>query len=127
MQRPANGADVERYKRTIQQLKTDYDQLKSNYDRDLQAAVEATEIQVRQEIVQEIQRRQQNGESENSQITALIESMKSQYVLMEEQLKERNKVMIEEYQRTIQEMQNQLYDIEEENTTLSDQLSILSG
>lgn len=127
MQRPANGADVERYKRTIQQLKTDYDQLKSNYDRDLQAAVEATEIQVRQEIVQEIQRRQQNGESENSQIAALIESMKSQYVLMEEQLKERNKVMIEEYQRTIQEMQNQLYDIEEENTTLSDQLSILSG
>lgn len=101
--------------------------MKSNYDRDLQAAVEATEIQVRQEIVQEIQRRQQNGESENSQITALIESMKSQYVLMEEQLKERNKMMIEEYQRTIQEMQNQLYDIEEENTTLSDQLSILSG
>lgn len=111
----------------IQQLKTDYDQLKNNYDRDLQAAVEATEIQVRQEIVQEIQRRQQNGESENSQITALIESMKSQYVLMEEQLKERNKAVIEDYQRTIQEMQNQLYDIEEENTSLSDQLSILSG
>lgn len=101
--------------------------MNSNYQRDLQAAVEATEIQVRQEIVQEIQRRQQNGESENSQITALIESMKSQYVLMEEQLKERNKAVIEDYQRTIQEMQNQLYDIEEENTSLSDQLSILSG
>ena len=53
--RVLNGADVKRLKRLLREKDAEARQLREHFDRDLQTAIDLKEIEVRRQIVEEIQ------------------------------------------------------------------------
>lgn len=125
--RVPNGADYQRVAKLLKEKERELSTLKEKYDRELQNAIEITELQVRQDIIQEIQRRKQDGENEDSQIWSLIDSMKTQYALMEEELVNQNQSRLDEYKLQIQDLLKQIADVEDENHFLSRKIALLTG
>ena len=68
-----NGADVERLKRLLREKDAEARQLREHFDRELQTAIDLKEIEVRRQIVEEIQKRKENGESDESQVSVMIQ------------------------------------------------------
>ena len=118
---------MERFKSTIASQKRELEELKKKYETDITSVRDLTEIQVRQEIVQEIQKRKQNGESEDSQIYVMLENIKSQYAMMELELQAQYQAKVNEYELLLQEFSKHITDVEEENNFLSQKVALLTG
>ena len=104
-----------------------YNELKKNYDLDIQMAIEQTESEVRTKIVKEIMNRRLTGENDDSVIKTQLESMKKQYALMEQQLKEYYVSKEKDLSTQIQDLRKQINDVEDENHRLALMLSSITG
>ena len=70
-----NYSDFDRMKTMIANHEKEKRQMQERFDRKLEEAKEETELQVRRKMVMELQARQANGESESSQVVAMVEGM----------------------------------------------------
>lgn len=104
-----------------------YNELKKNYDLDIQMAIEQTESEARTKIVKEIMNRRLAGENDDSVINTQLESMKKQYALMEQQLKEYYVSKEKDLSTQIQDLRKQINDVEDENHRLALMLSSITG
>ena len=104
-----------------------YNELKKNYDLDIQMAIEQTESEARTKIVKEIMNRRLAGENDDSVIKTQLESMKKQYALMEQQLKEYYLSKEKDLSTQIQDLRKQINDVEDENHRLALMLSSITG
>ena len=104
-----------------------YNELKKNYDLDIQMAIEQTESEARTKIVKEIMNRRLTGENDDSVIKTQLESMKKQYALMEQQLKEYYVSKEKDLLTQIQDLRKQINDVEDENHRLALMLSSITG
>ena len=104
-----------------------YNELKKNYDLDIQMAIEQTESESRTKIVKEIMNRRLTGENDDSVIKTQLESMKKQYALMEQQLKEYYVSKEKDLSTQIQDLRKQINDVEDENHRLALMLSSITG
>lgn len=104
-----------------------YNELKKNYDLDIQMAIEQTESEARTKIVKEIMNRRLTGENDDSVIKTQLESMKKQYALMEQQLKEYYLSKEKDLSTQIQDLRKQINDVEDENHRLALMLSSITG
>ena len=104
-----------------------YNELKKNYDLDIQMAIEQTESEARTKIVKEIMNRRLTGENDDSVINTQLESMKKQYALMEQQLKEYYVSKEKDLSTQIQDLRKQINDVEDENHRLALMLSSITG
>ena len=104
-----------------------YNELKKNYDLDIQMAIEQTESEARTKIVKEIMNRRLTGENDDSVIKTQLESMKKQYALMEQQLKEYYVSKEKDLSTQIQDLRKQINDVEDENHRLALMLSSITG
>lgn len=104
-----------------------YNELKKNYDLDIQMAIEQTESEERTKIVKEIMNRRLTGENDDSVIKTQLESMKKQYALMEQQLKEYYLSKEKDLSTQIQDLRKQINDVEDENHRLALMLSSITG
>lgn len=104
-----------------------YNELKKNYDLDIQMAIEQTESEARTKIVKEIMNRRLTGENDDSVIKTQLESMKKQYALMEQQLKEYYISKEKDLSTQIQDLRKQINDVEDENHRLALMLSSITG
>ena len=104
-----------------------YNELKKNYDLDIQMAIEQTESEARTKIVKEIMNRRLAGENDDSVIKTQLESMKKQYALMEQQLKEYYVSKEKDLSTQIQDLRKQINDVEDENHRLALMLSSITG
>ena len=77
-----NYSDFDRMKTMIANHEKEKRQMQERFDRKLEEAKEETELQVRRKMVMELQARQANGESESSQVVAMVEGMKRNYEMM---------------------------------------------
>lgn len=104
-----------------------YNELKKNYDLDIQMAIEQTESEARTKMVKEIMNRRLTGENDDSVIKTQLESMKKQYALMEQQLKEYYISKEKDLSTQIQDLRKQINDVEDENHRLALMLSSITG
>ena len=104
-----------------------YNELKKNYDLDIQMAIEQTESEARTKMVKEIMNRRLTGENDDSVIKTQLESMKKQYALMEQQLKEYYVSKEKDLSTQIQDLRKQINDVEDENHRLALMLSSITG
>ena len=104
-----------------------YNELKKNYDLDIQMAIEQTESEARTKIVKEIMNRRLTGENDDSVIKTQLESMKKQYALMEQQLKEYYVSKEKDLLTQNQDLRKQINDVEDENHRLALMLSSITG
>lgn len=104
-----------------------YNELKKNYDLNIQMAIEQTESEARTKIVKEIMNRRLTGENDDSVIKTQLESMKKQYALMEQQLKEYYVSKEKDLSTQIQDLRKQINDVEDENHRLALMLSSITG
>lgn len=104
-----------------------YNELKKNYDLNIQMAIEQTESEARTKIVKEIMNRRLTGENDDSVIKTQLESMKKQYALMEQQLKEYYVSKEKDLLTQIQDLRKQINDVEDENHRLALMLSSITG
>lgn len=104
-----------------------YNELKKNYDLDIQMAIEQTESEARTKIVKEIMNRRLTGENDDSVIKTQLESMKKQYALIEQQLKEYYISKEKDLSTQIQDLRKQINDVEDENHRLALMLSSITG
>ena len=96
-------------------------------DLDIQMAIEQTESEARTKIVKEIMNRRLAGENDDSVINTQLESMKKQYALMEQQLKEYYVSKEKDLSTQIQDLRKQINDVEDENHRLALMLSSITG
>ena len=103
---------------------SDFDRMKTmiaNHEK------EETELQVRRKMVMELQARQANGESESSQVVAMVEGMKRNYEMMMKSLAEAQRAKEEEFEGATLRLKKQINDLEEENLRLSMRVAALTS
>ena len=104
-----------------------YNELKKNYDLNIQMAIEQTESEARTKIVKEIMNRRMAGENDDSVINTQLESMRKQYAIMKQQLKEYYESKEKDLSTQIQDLCKQINDVEDENHRLALMLSSITG
>lgn len=93
--------------------------LKSNHEAELKEAMMKTEIQVRHDIVKEIQERHLNGEREDDEVMKMVEKMNESFRTMEKEMRDREAARDKEYEERIDELKRQKDDVEADNIRLS--------
>ena len=111
----------------LKEKEKQYNELKKKYDLNIQMAIEQTESEVRTKIVKEIMNRRMAGENDDSVINTQLESMRKQYAIMEQQLKEYYESKEKDLSTQIQDLCKQINDVEDENRHLALMLSSITG
>lgn len=122
-----NYSDFDRMKTMIANHEKEKRQMQERFDRKLEEAKEETELQVRRKMVMELQARQANGESESSQVVAMVEGMKRNYEMMMKSLAEAQRAKEEEFEGATLRLKKQINDLEEENLRLSMRVAALTS
>ena len=117
-----NYSDFDRMKTMIANHEKEKRQMQERFDRKLE-----TELQVRRKMVMELQARQANGESESSQVVAMVEGMKRNYEMMMKSLAEAQRAKEEEFEGATLRLKKQINDLEEENLRLSMRVAALTS
>ena len=112
--RVLNGADVERLKRLLREKDAEVRQLREHFDHELQAAMDGREVEVRRQIVEEIQKRKENGESEESQVRVMIEGIKKTYEMMVATAESSLKTELREKDAKIEELNRMITDLNDD-------------
>lgn len=81
-----NGADAQRLQRQLVEKERELRKLRSEREEEIRAAIEATELQVRGEMVKEIRERRLNGEKEEDVLD--LAGLRASYEAVERQLAE---------------------------------------
>lgn len=122
-----NGADVERLKRLLREKDAEARQLREHFDRDLQTAIDLKEIEVRRQIVEEIQKRKENGESDESQVSVMIEGMKKTYEMMVAAIESNLKTVIREKDAKIEELNRMITDLNDDVLRLQSMYDLVTS
>ena len=125
--RVLNGADVERLKRLLREKDAEARQLREHFDRDLQTAIDLKEIEVRRQIVEEIQKRKENGESDESQVSVMIEGMKKTYEMMVAAIESNLKTVIREKDAKIEELNRMITDLNDDVLRLQSMYDLVTS
>lgn len=122
-----NGADVERLKRLLREKDAEARQLREHFDRELQTAIDLKEIEVRRQIVEEIQKRKENGESDESQVSVMIEGMKKTYEMMVATIESNLKTVIREKDAKIEELNRMITDLNDDVLRLQSMYDLVTS
>lgn len=122
-----NGADVERFKRLLREKDAEVRQLREHFDRELQTAIDEKEIAVRRQIVEEIQKRKENGESEESQVRVMIEGMKKTYEMMVAATESTLRTVIREKDAKIEELNRMITDLNDDVLRLQSMYDLVTS
>lgn len=102
-------------------------QLREHFDRDLQTAIDLKEIEVRRQIVEEIQKRKENGESDESQVSVMIEGMKKTYEMMVAAIESNLKTVIREKDAKIEELNRMITDLNDDVLRLQSMYDLVTS
>lgn len=125
--RTFNGADVERMRRLLREKDAEVRQLRENFDRELQTAIDMKELEVRRQIVDEIQKRRENGDSDESQVNVVIEGMKKTYDMMIATHESSLKSIIREKDQEIEELNRMITNLNDDVLKIQYLYEVVTG
>ena len=125
--RTFNGADVERMRRLLREKDAEVRQLRENFDRELQTAIDMKELEVRRQIVDEIQKRRENGDSDESQVNVVIEGMKKTYEMMISTHESSLKSIIREKDQEIEELNRMITNLNDDVLKIQYLYEVVTG
>ncbi|KAK8828266.1 hypothetical protein WA538_002777 [Blastocystis sp. DL] len=123
--RPMNGADAQRLQRQLVEKERELRKLRSEREEEIRAAIEATELQVRGEMVKEIRERRLNGEKEEDVLD--LAGLRASYEAVERQLRSQLASQLAEKDREIEELCQQIQYLETDVSRLQERVELLSN
>ena len=113
-----NGADAQRLQRQLVEKERELRKLRSEREEEIRAAIEATELQVRGEMVKEIRERRLNGEKEEDVLD--LAGLRASYEAVERQLRSQLASQLAEKDREIEELCESLRHTLAQELTVTD-------
>lgn len=123
--RQLNGADAQRLQRLLVDRERQLKKLKEEREEEIRAAIEATELQVRCEMVKEIRERRLNGEKEEDVLD--LDGLRASYEAVEKQLRSQLASQLAEKDRVIDELCQQIQYLETDVSRLQERVELLSS
>ena len=120
-----NGADAQRLQRQLVEKERELRKLRSEREEEIRAAIEATELQVRGEMVKEIRERRLNGEKEEDVLD--LAGLRASYEAVERQLRSQLASQLAEKDREIEELCQQIQYLETDVSRLQERVELLSS
>ena len=120
-----NGADAQRLQRQLVEMERELRKLRSEREEEIRAAIEATELQVRGEMVKEIRERRLNGEKEEDVLD--LAGLRASYEAVERQLRSQLASQLAEKDREIEELCQQIQYLETDVSRLQERVELLSS